>query len=200
VRELRGKKIIEGGILHRMDYETQGLVLFAKNQGALENLFSQQEAGRFVKEYEALTGETGGRPLPPGFPPPPELPHAPPFCIASFFRPYGPGRKAVRPVTALQPGKKITGDQGRPYVTEVIAATEPEAGRHSFTLRITRGFRHQIRCHLAWIGRPITGDPLYGPTPPESFLSLRAQALHFFDPCDGRPLEFRISPLGGKEE
>jgi 23S rRNA pseudouridine1911/1915/1917 synthase len=205
VMKPRGKKIIEGGVLHRLDYETHGLVLFGKNQGALENLVSQQEEGRFVKEYGALTRGNGVYSLPPGFPPPPELPRSPPFCIASYFRPYGPGRKAVRPAAALKPGKKTAGDRGRPYETGVIALRELEEGRRCFTLRITRGFRHQIRCHLAWTGNPIEGDPLYGPSgavppiPPgsaEIFLALRAQALYFFDPRDGRPLKFRIDPFG----
>jgi 23S rRNA pseudouridine1911/1915/1917 synthase len=196
VMDLRGKKMIEGGVLHRLDYETQGLVLFAKNQAALENLSSQQEEGRFLKEYGALAVE-GAPPPPPGFPPPPEPPHTPPFRIASYFRPYGPGRKAVRPVTELRSGRETAGDRGRPYETEIVEIREPEAGRgrRCFTLRIRRGFRHQIRCHLAWIGSPIFGDPLYGPGPPESPLALRAQALRFFDPRDGKPLEFRVSSL-----
>jgi 23S rRNA pseudouridine1911/1915/1917 synthase len=210
VMELRGKKNAEGGILHRLDYETHGLVLFGKNQEALENLVSQQEAGRFVKEYGALTTVNNGFSLPPAFPPPPEAPGSPPFCIASYFRPYGPGRKTVRPAAALKPGKKTTGDRKRPYETEVVGLRELGDGRRHFTLRIKRGFRHQIRCHLAWTGNPIDGDPLYGPAgaadgavppippgSPESFLALRAQALYFFDPRDGRPLEFRIPPIGG---
>jgi 23S rRNA pseudouridine1911/1915/1917 synthase len=218
VMEMRGKKPIEGGLVHRLDYETQGLVLFAKNQEALEDFFAQQEQGRFVKEYGALIEGSGFYPLPPGFPPPPELPPAPPFRIASYFRPWGPGRTAVRPVSLFQPGRDIAGNRGRPYETEVIRIGEPGAGRRCFTLRIARGFRHQIRCHLAWIGSPIAGDLRYGPggaaagpagdtggpesaarqTPPDpggNFLALRAQALFFLDPCGGRPLEFRIAPI-----
>jgi 23S rRNA pseudouridine1911/1915/1917 synthase len=223
VLNLRGKKDIEGGMVHRLDYETSGLVLAARTQGALDFFLSLQEEGKFVKEYGALTSGNGVHSLPPGFPPSPETPRFPPFCIASYFRPYGPGRKAVRPVTVPEPGKAVSGDRGRPYETEVVDIKEPGKDRRCFTLRITRGFRHQIRCHLAWTGNPIEGDLLYGPggaaagaadsavppdsprrvhTPapwggPESFLALRAQALYFFNPRDGRPLEFRIPSIGG---
>jgi 23S rRNA pseudouridine1911/1915/1917 synthase len=61
-------------------------------------------------------------------------------------------------------------------------------------LSLARGFRHQLRCHLAWIGLPIRGDALYGGggTGP---LALKAQGLAFFDPLDGRPRDFTLSPL-----
>jgi 23S rRNA pseudouridine1911/1915/1917 synthase len=192
VLDLRGKRPHEGGLVHRLDYETQGLVLFAKTQAALESLNAQQEEGRFLKEYAARTVEEAS-PLP-GFPPPPELPASPPCRIASYFRPYGPGRRAVRPVRELRPRREITGDRGRPYETEIVDITEPERGRRNFTLRIRRGFRHQIRCHLAWLGRPIRGDGLYGRNvPPEEPLALIAQGLWFFDPQDGSPREYRLS-------
>jgi 23S rRNA pseudouridine1911/1915/1917 synthase len=211
VMGLRGKKPLEGGILHRLDYETRGLVLFGKNQAALDSLRAQQEGGRFLKEYKALT-IAEYIPPPPGFPPPPGLPPAVPFRIASYFRPYGPGRKTVRPVVVGRPGREGAGDRGYPYETEVLEAADPVDGRRCFTLRIKRGFRHQIRCHLAWLGYPIAGDRLYGtggadgtappvstdelpPPLPDDRLALRAQALYFFDPRGGAPLEFRLPSL-----
>jgi 23S rRNA-/tRNA-specific pseudouridylate synthase len=53
VTELSGRKEGEGGLLHRLDFETQGLVLFAKNQKSLDHLLRQQDEGKFVKEYTA---------------------------------------------------------------------------------------------------------------------------------------------------
>jgi 23S rRNA pseudouridine1911/1915/1917 synthase len=189
---LGGKKPHEGGALHRLDYETHGLVLFGKNHAALDSLRAQQEEGRFIKEYGALTVEETPPPLP-GFPPPPEPPPSFPGRVASYFRPYGPGRKAVRPAAEYTAGRETAGDRGRPYETEIVEITELGEGRRRFTLRIARGFRHQIRCHLAWLGNPIAGDPLYGKrASPEEVLALRAQALRFFDPRDGSPREFRL--------
>jgi 23S rRNA pseudouridine1911/1915/1917 synthase len=199
VMEMRGRKPLEGGLLHRLDYETQGLVLFGKTQAALEALWAQQEAGRFVKEYGAVVITENFSPPLPGFPPPPfsELPGPGPFFIQSYFRPYGPGRKAVRPVAEInKTGKEIASDQGRPYETEVVEITGLGKGRRYAALRIRRGFRHQIRCHLAWLGNPICRDPLYGEGGMESGpLALCAQGLFFFDPQTGAPREYRIPSL-----
>jgi 23S rRNA pseudouridine1911/1915/1917 synthase len=208
VLELRGRKALEGGILHRLDYEIQGLVLFAKNQTALEILLAQQEEGRFIKEYGALTVQRKSGSSLKAFPPPPPFPGKTPFFVSSCFRPYGPGRKMVRPVLESKKGRTAW-DRGQAYATEIIKMAELPGGRY-FTLRLKRGFRHQIRCHLAWLGCPILGDPLYGGEaadttaasglPPEGILALRAQGLFFFDPRSGNPCEYRIPPLAGGPE
>jgi 23S rRNA pseudouridine1911/1915/1917 synthase len=169
----------------------------------MDDLLVQQEEGRFIKEYGALSA-WGGPPYPdlPGFPPPPEG-----FCplpqtdggtepggtpgirrIESWFRPYGPGRKEVRPVPA--------GGKGGPYVTELIE--QSRRGEYcSFRIRISRGFRHQIRCHLAWIGCPILNDDLYGGGASGSILALRAEALSFSDPLSGERKRYALTPLAG---
>ncbi|MDR1972053.1 MAG: RNA pseudouridine synthase [Treponema sp.] len=236
----RGRKAIEGGLLHRLDFETEGLILVAKTQGALESLRAQQEDGKISKEYGALSLKTpSGSTALPGFPPPPQdrdgAGDGPTGLIESFFRPWGPGRRAVRPV--LQAGGEAA---GRVYRTELIAFRDldgpsgrivraqgegeapvesltefpPEIPMRLFTLRICRGFRHQIRCHLAWIGFPILHDALYGGGDPRSRnhpasldhpasqdggepcpIALRAQALRFIDPAAGEPRDCRLPSL-----
>jgi 23S rRNA pseudouridine1911/1915/1917 synthase len=55
-----------------------------------------------------------------------------------------------------------------------------------FRLEISRGFRHQIRCHLAWLGFPLLGDLLYGGPPGDSpGLALLAEEISFPDPLTG---------------
>ena len=187
------------GLLHRLDYETQGLVLFAKNQESLDHLLRQQDEGKFVKEYNAVCQKAD---VPSSFPPPPfnatngRLPQTP-FFIESFFRPFGPGRKQVRPVIGpLQNGfakhhRKIASDQGFFYRTEIAGIIETEVPRqYTVTARIYRGFRHQIRCHLAWIGCPVLNDPLYGQAG-DGFLALQATGLFFTSP-DGKQHEYRL--------
>jgi 23S rRNA pseudouridine1911/1915/1917 synthase len=72
-----------------------------------------------------------------------------------------------------------------------------------FGLRILRGFRHQIRCHLAWIGEPVLYDTLYGgpnfqdrPFPLNGGerrpIGLRAWAFCFFDPDTGEQKNYRL--------
>jgi 23S rRNA pseudouridine1911/1915/1917 synthase len=189
----RGRKPGEGGIVHRLDYETQGLVLFAKTQAALEAFYLQQERGNFVKEYGALS--VGSGPVLPGFPPPPEHSLKPPLVIASGFRPYGPGRKAVRPLAPGREPKDGAFDGGEPYRTRVEEILEGDSTY--FRLSILRGFRHQIRCHLAWIAHPILGDSLYGGADPGPGrpMALSAQGLCFLDPLSLRPRRYGLEPL-----
>jgi 23S rRNA pseudouridine1911/1915/1917 synthase len=200
----RGLLPREGGLLHRLDYGTWGLVLLARTQDALEALQRQQKQGTFIKEYGVLT-DSAPRALLPGFPLPGPAagPSAtPPFAIESGFRPYGPGRKAVRPVAAKAgPPKKrrpLALDQGRPYRTEILER-QNAADVFYFRVRIERAFRHQIRCHLSWLGYPVLGDGLYGPPgetgQPERPLMLKAQGLFFLDPCSGESRQYQLPPI-----
>jgi 23S rRNA pseudouridine1911/1915/1917 synthase len=199
VLEIRGKNTHEGGVLHRLDYETQGLVLFAKTQDAMDALARQQREGLFVKEYTALSG--GNRGELPGFPPALRAGPAP-FTIESAFRPFGPGRREVRPAALTGAGrlpKKIALDQGQPYKTEVLEMSR-RGDRVYFRLRIHRGFRHQIRCHLAWLGYAILNDTTYGAPAGGGALALRAEAISFYDPESRSPRNYRIAgpDIGGK--
>jgi 23S rRNA pseudouridine1911/1915/1917 synthase len=229
---VRGKHPWEGGIVHRLDYETRGLVLVAKTQAALHALTAQQDGGYIIKEYGALAAKREG--VLPGFPK--ACSGGVDSCIiASGFRPYGPGRKAVRPVVFPvmerakflrkpgKPAKTCALDQGKPYVTEILEPYRPvflrlgiqEAASVEaayFRLRIKRGFRHQIRCHLAWIGYPIVQDTLYGglmetplPNPDADrvyaktrefpVLGLIAHGIRFYDPVSGEPRQYTIQGL-----
>jgi 23S rRNA pseudouridine1911/1915/1917 synthase len=190
----------EGGLLHRLDYGTWGLVLLARTQDALEALQGQQQQGSFVKEYGVLT-DPSPRTLLPGFPlPGPAASPSVPFAVESGFRPYGPGRRAVRPVAAkVGPHKKrlsVALDQGRPYRTEILGRQNAGSALY-FRVRILRAFRHQIRCHLSWLGHPVLGDGLYGP-PGESGdqpLMLKAQGLSFPDPYSGETRRYQLPPI-----
>jgi len=189
-------------LMHRLDFETHGLVLFAKNPESYKFFKSLQDKGEFIKEYSAICTDSTSEDTVPGFPPIPycyaaahPLPalYFPPFIVESYFRPYGPGRKLVRPV--IDDGKKlkeIASDKGGFYKTEITGISG-----YLFTVRLKRGFRHQIRCHLSWIGCPILNDPLY-PRPAEKTtengLALRAHGLFFAD-LSGRRREYRIVPL-----
>jgi 23S rRNA pseudouridine1911/1915/1917 synthase len=209
VAEVKGRNLWEGGILHRLDYETEGLVLFARSQAAMDSLLVQQQEGRFSKIYGALSSGIGEKA--PGYPPTPlitSLKSADAVVIESGFRPYGPGRQTVRPV--INPGlppEKI-------YRTGILAV-ENLNGFTAFRLWIQRGFRHQIRCHLAWLGFPLVNDSLYGgalldsykplaykspadgdvPSRGASFLALRAQGVSFDDPVSGERREYTLPPI-----
>ncbi|MDR0442882.1 MAG: hypothetical protein LBH44_05710 [Treponema sp.] len=218
-------------LVHRLDYETHGLALFANNKKSYDFFKVLQAGGEFIKEYSAVCSRAvSSRAVftSSGFPPPPalalgEASPEKPLIIESFFRPFALGRKQVRPV--INDGKKhkeVAKDRGTYYRTEIIdiaklrlasissaahAANNGAINGNVFTVRIRRGFRHQIRCHLCWIGFPILNDPLYN-YPAEDgtlafqdtlalrrILALRARALFFTDPSSGRRLEYNIAPL-----
>ncbi|MCL2879020.1 MAG: RNA pseudouridine synthase [Treponema sp.] len=179
-----GRKAGEGGIMHRLDYHTRGLVLFAKNQNTYNTLQKAQDDGCFIKKYSALClKEPVTRP---GFPESPEA-AGKTGVIESYFRSYEKGRKEVRPVSdSSYQFRAIAADRGKPYRTEILSisalpsvtALQSDAalpvdrarGKKSelyfFDILLRRGFRHQIRCHLEWAGYPILNDPVYGKTEP----------------------------------
>jgi len=194
-------------LMHRLDFETNGLVLFAKNEKSFNFFKDLQDRGEFTKEYSAVCVPTVDNVAGDGFPDNNLASLAlkisresdlrlceKKFAIESYFRPYGKGRKLVRPV--IEDGKKhkeIAKDKGGFYKTEVISIKE-----NIFTVQIKRGFRHQIRCHLCWACYPILNDPLYPQCidlQPEELLALRSHALFFADPANGKKLECRITTL-----
>jgi 23S rRNA-/tRNA-specific pseudouridylate synthase len=195
----------EGGLFHRLDYETSGLVLFARTPAALAWLLSEQEAGRVVKRYAALAapslalqpGARPGRGRPAEVEPeawdaaieaaasePVGLPSSKDTDkrlaelarlalgregrggrIDSRFRPFGPGGQRVACIAlGEEDGKKRRGSPERAYSSELCAlrASDQVSGALSVELALGRGFRHQVRAQLAWLGLPILGDPLYG--------------------------------------
>jgi len=196
VGELSGRNKGEGGLLHRLDYETHGLMLLARNNLAMEALLEQQKQGKILKEYSALTGESGI--VLPGFPKEkPELQPGNATEITSAFKAYGKGRKAVRPVLISDVKKNMS---EKLYLTEVLESKltfiAGPGSCLSLRLRISKGFRHQIRSHLAWLGMPILNDALYGGSAlGNGCLALRACSLAFADPVTGEGRHYAIPGL-----
>jgi 23S rRNA pseudouridine1911/1915/1917 synthase len=180
VASLPGLKPMEPGLVHRLDRETSGCVVVARTPAAFAALREAFDAGRAVKSYTAAcgcaerdraTGET--------------------LSIQSRFAPYGRGGRMVR---VIQPGEKARA--GRRGATEALYATEARVAargpdRALVEARIVRGFRHQVRAHLAFLGLPILGDPLYGTPVPEGFeprMYLHASRIALPRPGAGEPL------------
>jgi 23S rRNA pseudouridine1911/1915/1917 synthase len=123
------------GIVHRLDKDTSGLIVVAKRRAAHEILSRQMAARAMLKEYVAVVA---GK-----LDPPAGLIDAP---IARD--PRDRQRMAVVP-------------HGRAARTRY--ATERELGRYSLVKAVLEtGRTHQIRVHMASVGHPILGDPVYG--------------------------------------
>jgi 23S rRNA-/tRNA-specific pseudouridylate synthase len=106
----------------------------------------------------------------------------------------------VRPVIPnnASPKKRlrVALDQGRPYKTEILERRNAGDSLY-FRVRIGRAFRHQIRCHLSWLGHPVLGDGLYGQPEEDGDrpLMLKAQGLSFPDPLSGEPRQYQLPPI-----
>ncbi len=155
--------------LGRLDKDTSGLILVAKNAPAQTELERQRAEGVLQRVYLALVE---GRPEPPS-----GQVNAPIGCR--------PGSLMAREVR----------DDGAPAVTdyETLAAGEAYS---LMRLRLHTGRTHQIRVHMAHLGHPLLGDFLYGQ---EGLLGMARTALHsselaFRHPASGEMMRLR-SPL-----
>jgi len=149
-------------LVHRIDAGTSGLILAAKTKPSMTFLSTEFAERRVKKRYLALV--SGSLPL------------------SDQGRIETPLLKVGR---AVQPGRL---DQGADHaVTDwsVLVRTESEA---LIEARPLTGRMHQIRAHLAELGCPIMGDPIYGGTPTAERLMLHAAGLEITLP-NGAPLK-----------
>ncbi len=155
------------GVVHRLDKDTSGVMLVAKNTAAYLNLTEQFKARSVVKEYLVLvkghlTPEDG-----------------------TIEAPIGRDRRRRERMAVVSEGK------GREARTQYHVADYID----NYTLLEVRpetGRTHQIRVHLAAIGYPVVGDKLYGVKSP--YLSrqfVHASRLGFHLPSSGEYIEFK---------
>ncbi len=162
------------GIVHRLDKDTSGVLVVAKNEQAVADLVAQFSSHAVQKEYLALVWGALKK------------------SAGTVELPIGrhPVHRQKMAVT----------EKGRPAVThyETLAAG-PLATL--LRVRIETGRTHQIRVHLAHLGHPVVGDAVYGRARhglPDG-LSIPRQMLHahvlkIAHPRDARPLAFTAPP------
>ena len=157
------------GIVHRLDKDTSGLIIVAKNDAAHLSLARQLKERKVEKMYVALVE---GRVTPPE------------GRIEAPIARDAKHRKRMAVVT-----------DGRDARTSYRVLREV-GGRTLLEVRPQTGRTHQIRVHLASIGHPITGDALYGRRgdAPVARQFLHARRLVFLHPRTGERLELE-APL-----
>jgi tRNA pseudouridine32 synthase / 23S rRNA pseudouridine746 synthase len=157
-------------IVHRLDRETSGIMLLARNEDAHRRLNQQFENRQVSKSYHAIVnGNPGWDEIRANFP--------------------------LRINVGRRKRTAVVRKQGKPATTyfrllesfdeHTLLEARPETGR-----------RHQIRAHLFHLGYPILSDPLYGLggiSPLISRLALHANSLTFQDPTTADTLTFKCA-------
>jgi 23S rRNA pseudouridine1911/1915/1917 synthase len=157
--------VMRPGIVHRIDKNTSGLLIVAKNDIAHRSLAAQIKAHSFSRVYEAVV--TGS------------------FKTDSGTVDAPVGRHPVE-----RKRMAVTQKNSRPAVThfEVI---DRYRGYTHLRLRLETGRTHQIRVHMAYIGHPVAGDPVYGkPLGALPGQCLHAKMIGFIHPVTGDYMEF----------
>ena len=162
---------VRPGIVHRIDKDTSGLLLVAKNDFAHVALSEQIKAHTVKRAYRAIV-------------------------IGGFRQDTGTVEGPIGRHPTDRKRMAIVPD-GRPATTH-WTALEPLRGATLIEARLTTGRTHQIRVHMASIGHPVLGDPVYGPKkspwPVEGGQLLHAFRLGFVHPRTGEEMLFEAEP------
>ncbi|MBR1823486.1 MAG: RluA family pseudouridine synthase [Ruminococcus sp.] len=157
--------VIRPGIVHRIDKNTSGLLIVAKNDTAHLHLAEQIKEHSFTREYEAVASgyfkETEG----------------------TVDAPIGRHKTDRKKMC-------VTTENSRNAVTH-YSVIKQYGGYAHVRLRLETGRTHQIRVHLAYIGHPVLGDDVYG----KAYKGIEGQCLHarkigFIHPTTGEYMEF----------
>lgn len=157
------------GIVHRIDKDTSGLLMIAKNSHARESLENQLAHKTNKRLYLAIVhgnfNEEKG----------------------TIDAPIGRNPKDRKKMAVVPNGKNA--------VTH-FKVLEQFKGYSLIQCQLETGRTHQIRVHLAYIGHPVAGDPLYGPrkTLAGHGQFLHAKVLGFEHPVSKKWLEFSVEP------
>jgi 23S rRNA pseudouridine1911/1915/1917 synthase len=161
--------VLRPGIVHRIDKDTSGLLMVAKNDMAHESLVNQLVEKTVTRKYQAVVHGT--------------IPHD----YGTVDAPLGRDPKDRQSMTVV--------DGGKHAVTHFHVIDRFKDFTH-VECQLETGRTHQIRVHMKYIGYPLAGDPKYGP---RKTLELGGQALHagvlgFVHPRTGEYMEFE-APL-----
>ncbi len=156
---------IRPGIVHRIDKDTSGLLIVAKNDTAHKGLAEQIKEHSFTREYEAVVNgavkEDG-------------------IVNAPIGR-HKTDRKKMC----------VTTENSREAVTHYFVIERFTDSTH-LRLRLETGRTHQIRVHMAYIGHSVAGDEVYGNGKPKSLMGqcLHAKKIGFVHPATKEYMEF----------
>ncbi|MDP4121252.1 MAG: RluA family pseudouridine synthase [Bacillota bacterium] len=159
--------VLRPGIVHRIDKDTSGLLIVAKNDFSHKFLAKQIKEHSFTREYEAVV-------------------------IGNIKKDNGVINAPIGRHPIERKKMAVTEKASRDAETsyEVI---ERFSGYTHVKLKLKTGRTHQIRVHMAYIGHPVAGDKVYGPQKQANNLNgqcLHARKIGFIHPINGEYMEF----------
>jgi 23S rRNA pseudouridine1911/1915/1917 synthase len=156
------------GIVHRLDRDTSGLLVVAKNDAAHRALARQLEQRVMTRQYRAIViGEVGD-------------------AAAQIDAPIGRDKKHRQRMAVVAGGRSAITNFRR-------LALAP--GHTLLEVTLETGRTHQVRVHLAYIHHPVLGDPVYGRRSPLiSRPALHAERLTLRHPRTGQTMSWHSSP------
>lgn len=156
-------------VVHRLDKETSGAILFAKNPFVLPILGRLLETKQIYRRYQAVVSG--------------QLPYEASTIRKKIGRDRHDRRKRV-----------IDERKGDLAITHIRTASyNKETNQTAIFCVLETGRTHQIRVHLESVGHPIIGDPLYQPNP-KGRLMLHAYELHLTHPFTGKTIAATAEP------
>ena len=152
-------------LCNRIDRNTGGIVIAAKNAAALRDMNERIREGEISKFYlAAVHGKMEKREA----------------TLCAYLRKDSAKNQVTVHDTPFPGAKKI--------LTRYRVLAEKN-GRSLLEVELLTGRTHQIRLHMASIGHPLFGDPLYGVRDGGTRAALHAWKLHFLQPMTGEPID-----------
>ena len=157
--------VLRPGIVHRIDRDTSGLIIAAKNDLAHQKLASQLQDHTLARTYECIVA-------------------------GNLKEDSGTVDAPIGRCPADRKKQAVVPDGRRAVTHWEVVARYP--GFTHVRCRLETGRTHQIRVHMAYLGHPILGDTVYGakkPVPGLQGQCLHAVGLRFIHPRTGKPVE-----------
>lgn len=161
-------------IVHRLDKETSGVMVFGKSKRANQSLTRQFATRKVKKTYLLVTAANVSRDR---------------FTVRSHLIREGERFRSAKPGGA----SRSLGKRGPTEAVTEFRVIQREADRTLLEAFPKTGRTHQIRVHAAESGFPILGDETYGGAPHHR-LHLHSATLEFFHPSDGSCCRFSVAP------
>lgn len=158
--------VVRPGIVHRIDKDTSGLLIVAKNDMAHVSLADQIKAHSFTRQYQSVV-------------------------YGHFKTEEGTVDAPIGRHPVDRKKMSVTTKNSKNAVTHYKVLNEYKDFTH-LALKLETGRTHQIRVHMSYIGHPVAGDPIYGPKKVIEYLQgqcLHAGLIGFKHPRTGEYIE-----------